>query len=125
MRTLILLLLTLGLAACVPAEGNAPTQSAQAEVQIPKDEQSCKAAGATWRRVCLMGTWSCVVTHADAGKTCRDGDECQGKQCRYEGKMTPDMDGKPVTGKCTANSDPCGCFTLVEDGKIGPALCVD
>jgi hypothetical protein len=35
------------------------------------------------------------------------------------------MDGKPATGKCVATSDPCGCFTLVEDGKIGPALCVD
>ena len=76
MRTLALLLLTLGLAACVPAEGNTAKPTDQAEAAIPADEQSCKAAGATWRRVCLMGTWSCVVTYADAGKTCRDGDEC-------------------------------------------------
>ena len=125
MRTLALLLLTLGLAACVPAEGNTAKPTDQAEAAIPADEQSCKAAGATWRRVCLMGTWSCVVTYADAGKTCRDGDECRGKQCRYDGELKLDMDGKPTTGKCVATSDPCGCFALVEDGKIGAALCVD
>jgi hypothetical protein len=123
MRLLALLLLTLGLASCVPAEGNTP-QAATETRSIPTDEQSCKAAGATWRRVCLMGNWTCVVSYADAGKTCRDGDECQGKQCRHNGKPVEDPN-QEVTGKCVATSDPCGCFALVEDGKVEAALCVD
>lgn len=61
----------------------------------------------------------------DAGKTCRDGDECQGRQCRYKGKERPDWEGREATGKCLAYSDPCGCFTLVEDGKIMGTLCAD
>jgi hypothetical protein len=33
--------------------------------------------------------------------------------------------GKPATGKCTANNQPCGCFQTVENGVAQPALCVD
>jgi hypothetical protein len=71
-----------------------------------------------------MGTWACVVSYADAGKTCRDGDECQGRQCRHSGKPVADPN-QQVTGRCVATSDPCGCFALVEDGKVEAALCVD
>lgn len=121
MRLALLLLLTLGLAACAPAD----SEPAGTTTAIPKDNESCRVAGGTWRPVCLMGTPACVIAYADAGKTCRDGDECKGRQCRYEGKQAPDMDGKEATGKCVAHSDPCGCFTLVDDGKVQGALCVD
>ncbi len=124
MRLALLLIVTLGLAACAPAESGS-TGSTTATPVIPKDEQSCRVAGGTWRPVCLMGTPACVIKFADAGKTCRDGDDCQGRQCRYEGKELPNMDGKPATGKCLSHSDPCGCFTLVEDGKIQGTLCAD
>jgi hypothetical protein len=124
MRRILLLLLTLGLAACAPAESG-PTATASSATVIPQDEQSCRAEGGTWRPVCMMGTLACVIKYKDAGKTCRDGDECQGRQCRYEGKETPNMDGREATGKCLAYSDPCGCFTLVEDGKIMGTLCAD
>ena len=124
MRLLTLLILTLALAACTPAESG-PTATTSTATVIPKDEESCRVAGGNWRPVCLMGKPACVVKFADAGKTCRDGDECQGRQCRYEGKEKPNMEGKDATGKCLAFSDPCGCFTLVEDGKIQGTLCVD
>lgn len=124
MRLILLLILTLGLAACAPAE-SVPTATASNATVIPKDEQSCRVAGGTWRPVCMMGTLTCVVTFKDAGKTCRDGNECEGRQCRYEGKQTPDMTGKEASGKCLAQNDPCGCFTLVQDGKIMGTLCAD
>lgn len=124
MRHIFLLLATLGLAACTPAESG-PTATDSNATVIPKDEQACRAEGGTWRPVCLMGTLACVIKYKDAGKTCRDGDECQGRQCRYEGKEAPDMNGREATGKCLAYSDPCGCFTLVEDGKIMGTLCAD
>jgi hypothetical protein len=120
MRVLVVLGLIFGLLGCTPAESGSPGRTSA----IPQDEATCKAAGATWRPVCLMGKPACVVAYADADKTCRDGDECLGGQCRVAGtKMPPD--GTPATGKCVASSDPCGCFALVEDGKVTAALCVD
>ena len=124
MRHILLLLLTIGLAACTPAESG-PTATASNATVIPKDEQSCRAAGGNWRPVCMMGTLACVVRFNDAGKTCRDGNECQGRQCRYEGKEAGAVTGREATGKCLEQSDPCGCFTLVEDGKIMGTLCAD
>ena len=124
MRHILLLLVTLALAGCAPAESG-PTAPPQSATVVPTDEQTCRVAGGTWRPVCMMGTLACVVRYADAGKTCRDGDECQGRQCRYEGKEKPDWEGRVATGKCLAYSDPCGCFTLVEDGKIMGTLCAD
>jgi len=123
-RLVLLVFLTLGLAACTPAESG-PTSTATTAATIPTDEQSCRVGGGTWRPVCLMGKPACVIRYADADKTCRDGDECQSKQCRYAGKQLPNADGNEATGKCSATSDPCGCFTLVEDGKIQGTLCVD
>ena len=124
MRLVALLIVALTLAACAPAESGSTTTASTATV-IPKDEQSCGVAGGTWRPVCMMGKPACVIKFADAGKTCRDGKECDGRQCRYEGKQALGMDGKEATGKCMALSDPCGCFTTVEDGKIQGTLCVD
>lgn len=124
MRVLVILGLIFGLLGCTPAESGAPAGGPAESVAIPQDEASCKAAGATWRPVCLMGKPACVVRYADAGKTCRDGEECQGGQCRFEGSKMP-PDGAPATGACVASSDPCGCFALVEDGKVSAALCVD
>lgn len=84
--------------------------------------QACEAKGGTYRRVCLMGEWSCVMPYKDAGKACTDGDQCEGKQCRFSGDAKP---GDSVTGACVRTSDPCGCFGLVEGGKLQGVLCVD
>ena len=88
-----------------------------------RDAEACSNRGGTWRRVCLMGTWSCVMPYGDGGKSCSDKKDCTG-QCRYEGSesLTP---GSPAKGVCQRSSDPCGCFAEVRDGKIQPALCVD
>ena len=111
--------------ACTPVapapSASDPGQSAPA---VPVHEMSaaqCEAAGGDMQRVCRMGSIQCVVTYADAGRTCRDGDDCQG-DCRAD-VGTPS--GTPVTGRCQATSDPCGCFANVEDGQVDGALCVD
>jgi hypothetical protein len=70
-----------------------------------------------------MGKMTCVMAYADAGKPCTDKAQCLG-QCRFEG-------GKPVApeasvvGACQRNTDPCGCFGLVENGKLQAMMCVD
>jgi hypothetical protein len=88
-----------------------------------RDAKACTDRGGSWRRVCLMGTWKCITTYADGGKSCKDKKDCTG-QCRYQGDeaLAP---GSPVTGVCQRDSDPCGCFAEVRDGKLEGALCVD
>ena len=85
-------------------------------------EETCRAKGGTFRPVCLMGLKACVVNYADGGKPCTGKAQCEG-QCRLEGP--PPMPGATATGVCQRTSDPCGCFTMVEDGKVQAAICVD
>ncbi|MBN8551720.1 MAG: hypothetical protein J0L52_02345 [Caulobacterales bacterium] len=81
----------------------------------------CQTVGGTMRPVCMRGTVQCVIRYSDAGRTCRDGDDCQGA-CRAENTNPPPG---PTTGRCQETSDPCGCFANVEDGRIDGVMCVD
>ncbi|TFW14295.1 hypothetical protein EGY25_03605 [Brevundimonas intermedia] len=107
-------------AACSPqtttsAGSDAPMQSAEAS--------ACATRGGTMKQVGRMQSWQCVISYADAGKRCTDGDQCQG-DCRIEGNsgVAP---GAATAGVCQATSDRFGCNTPVEDGKAGPTLCID
>jgi hypothetical protein len=122
----LLILAALFLGACAPsttASNDPPADGSTSAGASVRDAEACSTRGGTWRRVCLMGTWSCVMPYRDGGKTCADKKDCTG-QCRYEGSesLAP---GSPAKGVCQRNSDPCGCFAEVRDGKIQPALCVD
>lgn len=122
MRSFLTLMILAALVACAPppAPGGAPVPS---PVESPHqlNAAQCQAAGGAMRPVCMMGTVQCVVRYADAGRQCRDSDDCQGA-CRAE---TMGPAGAPAVGRCQADSDPCGCFANVEDGRIDAALCVD
>jgi len=85
------------------------------------DPAECQARGGQVRAVCRSRTQMCVAPYPDAGKACRGKADCQGR-CLDTGKSA---NGAPVTGRCQAESDPCGCFNLVEDGKVAGGLCVD
>lgn len=122
-RTLILALALV--TACAP--GVSPTPDgvdADAPASAPvggTDTAACQARGGELAPVCRMQTIQCVIRYSDAGRTCTDGDDCQG-DCRTE--VGP-SDGQPATGQCQATSDPCGCFANVEDGRATGGLCVD
>lgn len=117
------------LSACAPS-GATQSEPPRDESTVPTgpsvlDAKACTDRGGNWRRVCMRGNWSCVMPYADAGKVCRDKKDCTGR-CQYQGKgdaMPPA--GTPATGVCQRNSDPCGCFTEVRDGKVVGGLCVD
>lgn len=86
-------------------------------------EQECAAQGGKMQPVGRAQTMQCVVSYGDAGKVCRDGDDCLG-DCRVpDGVIVPD--GRPVEGRCVASSDRFGCYTRVEDGRAQPAICID
>jgi len=86
-------------------------------------ERDCAAQGGKMQRVGRAQTLQCVIAYPDAGKTCRDGDDCLG-DCRVPGGVIVD-DGRPVAGQCAASSDRFGCYTRVEDGRATAAICID
>ena len=79
------------------------------------------ASGGTLQPVCRRQTMQCVIAYSDAGRICRDGDDCQG-DCRAEINAA---NGVNLTGRCQANSDPSGCYTTIADGRAQAGLCVD
>ena len=106
------------------------TPMPQTETASPAGNQSqtaeasaCTTRGGTMQAVGRMQSMQCVIAYADAGKTCTDGDQCQG-DCRIEGNDGLDA-GSSVTGQCQASSNGFGCFTRVEDGRATATLCVD
>lgn len=87
------------------------------------DEAACKVKGGTIQPVGLAGRPACVIPYKDAGKSCTDGDECEG-DC-WTGSAAPGPDGK-FHGKCQETNMPFGCHGRVEDGKLaGGIMCVD
>ncbi|WP_291208234.1 hypothetical protein [Hyphomonas sp.] len=92
------------------------------EVASPAERAACKAAGGEISREGLRGWEHCVQTYPDAGKTCSDHDDCLGT-CRYDGPSAPP--GSKVTGACQVRDVAFGCYTLVEKGKLGYAICAD
>ena len=104
-------------AACAPTETAAPTPAAEPTV----DAAACQAKGGSVKPVCRRQIDQCVIAYPDAGKECTDGSQCAG-DCLYEGDAAP---GAPASGRCQADSDPCGCKTPIVDGKVGNGRCVD
>ena len=125
MRMISLFVAAMFLTHCAPAPDTGGTTSENIVTTTGSGddtEETCRAKGGTFRPVCLMGLRACVMKYADGGKPCTGKAQCEG-QCRLEGP--PPMPGATATGACQRASDPCGCFTVVEDGKAQAALCVD
>ena len=99
----------------------APAAPPPVLVSSGPDVASCTAKGGTVRPVCRMQKPACVIAYSDAGKVCSDKSDCQGR-CLYQGEAPAEAS---VTGQCQATSDPCGCFTTVVKGHVGPGMCVD
>jgi hypothetical protein len=68
----------------------------------------------------MMGNYACVSPMPDAGKACRDSDECRGV-CTVEAAQPETA----AVGKCSADDYPCGCKQFVEDGKAQYPICID
>lgn len=66
------------------------------------------------------GNWgSCYHPAKDVGKPCKSSSECE-KMCIYEGPAVADNEN--VTGICSQYRE---CRTEVQNGRLGPHICVD
>ena len=129
MRVLIVAAAVL-MAACQPMPASdGPTELAEAtpamqSVAGSQDPAACAARGGKMLPQGRMQSVRCVITYADAGTRCTDGDDCAG-DCRVEDVANAPAAGTNAVGQCQASSSRFGCYTTVEGGKAEATICVD
>ena len=118
------------MAACQPLPTNdGKTDLAEAvpavqSVAGTEDAAACARAGGKMLPQGRMQSVRCVITYADAGTRCTDGDDCAG-DCRVEDVANAPAAGTNAVGQCQASSSRFGCYTTVEGGKAEATICVD
>ena len=116
----LMIVTTAILAGCQPKE---PAESALA---VPTVGQ-CEASGGKVTNVGMTGMPACLIPTEDAGKSCRDSSDCEGRCIvdDWEGDKPPRI-GTKVAGVCEASNLTFGCFAEVRRGRINSVfLCVD
>lgn len=93
----------------------------EGEIATAAERAQCDSLGGEIQRAGLLGWEHCILPYADAGKTCSDSAECEGRCLVNEMTDT----GTALSGTCQADSNPFGCYTEMEDGEAGMAICVD
>lgn len=109
---------------------DAPDEAAMAEVWADRDadparvaaaDRQCTALGGRLQQAGRMGRYACYAQYSDGGKLCSDDADCQG-ECRAADDPSS---GQKAKGRCTADNVPFGCYAKVENGLVGPTICVD
>jgi hypothetical protein len=135
MKRILIATVAVLLAACQPMPASdGPTEIAAIvpagqtvigpSVAGSEDAAACARAGGKMLPQGRMQSVRCVITYADAGRRCTDGDDCAG-DCRVGDVANPPAAGAPAVGQCQVNSSRFGCYTTVEGGKAEATLCVD
>ena len=126
----ILIVAAVLMAACQPlpaSEGKTDLAEAAPAVQSvagTEDAAACARAGGKMLPQGRLQSVRCVITYADAGTRCTDGDDCAG-DCRVEDVANAPAAGTNAVGQCQASSSRFGCYTTVEGGKAEATICVD
>ena len=97
--------------------------------RVPTTEARCAALGGTWKPIGLYPKPVCRMPARDAGRTCGDNDECDGK-CLA--KMTDELRGAVrrhrvvrTLGVCAPAYPAIGCLAIVEKATVRGILCRD
>jgi|GEM_PF-6439016 len=80
-------------------------------------QNECEEKGGVWQAWGSSETKYCQIPAADGGEICYDGGQCSlGKCISYENK---------VPGECQTYKNTFGCFSYIENGRVGSAICID
>ena len=126
----LLIMAAVMMAACQPLPANdgktdlAEAAPAVQSVAGSEDAAACARAGGKMLPQGRMQSVRCVITYADAGRRCTDGDDCAG-DCRVGDVANAPAAGTSAVGQCQASSSRFGCYTTVEGGKAEATICVD
>ena len=111
--------------------------------KIPQTEAECRACNGDWGIHGMLDSHndrpSCLCRTRDAGKTCKDGLDCEGECEVVEGKVEVSEPGPPprgyFVGRCTEFDRVFGCRKLLMDGtrmrgptsldEAMPETCID
>ena len=130
MKRILMVAAAVLMAACQPMPASAgKTDLAEATPAVQsvagsEDAAACRAAGGKMLPQGRMQSVRCVISYADAGRRCTDGDDCAG-DCRVEDVANAPAAGTNAVGQCQASSSRFGCYTRVEGGKAEATICVD
>lgn len=94
------------------------------EKATAQERATCEAAGGEVRQAGLLGWDNCIQPMPDAGQACSNQSDCIDRCMLPIGKEYAEF-GEEVTGQCSANDNPFGCYQTVDNGMATPALCVD
>ncbi len=85
-------------------------------------ERGCLARGGRWAGPAGLGATACSMPTSDAGRSCRDGVECEG-DCVVGDETARGVSAK---GRCSAESSSLGrCVNLVEAGAARGVVCLE
>lgn len=85
--------------------------------------KECLAKGGKYTKEGRLQAYRCVQQFSDAGKSCSDSSECQGKCTNSDTAI--EAGTANVKGTCAANDSPFGCSQTIEGGVAKGFLCVD
>jgi hypothetical protein len=105
------------------------TSCAQPAKTLSKAERKACVAEGGYESRSAFGYPICQADFADAGRTCSDKSDCQGRcLVMLDGPPGPlPQPGDPAKGVCQPRSYTPGCYAEVEQGKVakGGGYCVD
>lgn len=122
------LIVLLALLACTSCESlrdhwmEAEVKRDRAKALAKIDQPACLAKGGHIGYYGMFGTPVCAIAFADAGKTCSDKADCQGR-CLVENSELEV--GSAASGKCEADDHTDGCYAEVRQGKVGGGMCFE
>lgn len=90
-----------------------------------KDRDACLASGGKVEETGMIWHEICVVRFKDGGKTCTSNKQCQGGCIYPQDKRELIKKGSAVVGVCKPDNRISGCWTTVDNGRLGRAICVD
>lgn len=110
------------LVACM-GNNQKPSSGKPVSTSIPTEEKACIKQGGKWVRAGLAGGYMCLIKAKDAGKSCTDSAQCE-YRCIANISESVQPGGKG-SGQCQTTNSHFGCYSVVKDGVVQPAICVD
>lgn len=104
----------------VTEEQNSSNNPSESSENLAKE---CLAKGGTYIKQGRLQMYRCVMQFSDAGKSCSDSANCQGKCTSSDTSIAAGTSN--VTGICATNDSPFGCHQSIEGGVAKGFLCVD
>lgn len=112
------------ISACqTPAMTEQQNNANSASKSVEMLAKECLAKGGEYTKEGRLQAYRCVQQFSDAGKSCSDSSECQGKCTNSDTAI--EAGTANVKGTCAVNDTPFGCRQTIEGGVAKGFLCVD